>query len=291
MNDIDREAHHSRQLAALKRHLRGNRLLDRCLSDWSPADGLVWYPSSGTDYRDLLELTPSRRQLHDLRRAPHLFVHTDVPVSRGFHPGRVLFDDGRTQVHMLEREVIEASSHLMSTVGLGDANFAPNGDMFRGWLMRVQARSEDVEVSESWLLRLECRNYDFFVRMVLQAGLRIDTYVQVRQGLGMGGCDLGTTYLLPWLAGAGVGELLCDGEFHGWRERFEEVAEVLLREGAPTTVRRVEVEHRRQPVIWSEYGVDAARVRSLGHASSLEEAWLHCQRAYTHPASRWAERP
>lgn len=285
-------SHPRRRRTALRRHLQGGPLLERCLSTWAPAHGVVWYPSAGDDYRDLMELTEARRRLHGLRRLPHLFIHTDVLT--GWHrsgPSAVLYADPRTRVEVLAAEPVYPSSHLATTVGLHDAEFASQfSDLGGGWLMRVRCQSRQLGVSEAWLLRLECQNYDFFVRLAIQAGLQIDTFVQVRQGLGCGGCRLGTSYLLPWLAGVGVREVICDGEFHGSPDQFAVVSQNLLREGAPAEVRLPEVTHREQPFLWSGFTVDAGQVRTKGTSSSLVDAWRHAQRAFTHPASTWTSR-
>jgi hypothetical protein len=126
--------------------------------------------------------------------------------------------------------------------------------------------------------------------MVIEAGLRIDTFVQVRQGLGMGGCSLGTSHLLPWLTWAGVREMICDGEFHGREEDFLKVADLFTDAGAPKMLPYIKAFHRRMPFKWSEYLVDSARLESRDPAPSLLEAWKHACAECAHPQSTWAQR-
>lgn len=293
MSNQDRLLHHQQQLKALQTHLSGGPLLERCLASWQAEKGLVWYPSSGNDYRDILELSPERLALHGLGRAPHLFIHTDVSdnwYNLIIKPDKTLVNLASTQAFVLEAERIKPSASLRQTVGLNDAYFANDKTIGGGWLMRICINSNKLGVHEAWMIRLECRNYDFFVRMVIEAGLRIDTFIQVRQGLGLGGCNLGTSHLLPWLTWAGVHEIICDGEFHGNEENFLKVANLFIDAGAPKALPYIKSFHHQRPFRWSQYLVDSAHLESSDPAPSLLEAWKHACADCAHPQSTWARR-
>jgi len=296
----DRETHAAEQSQVLRQHFGFGPLMHECLTSWNPNDAIVWYPSSGNDYRDLLEFSSNRRDLHGIKRPPHLFIHTSVcgrmSDFRHIGDGYFLYDDKRTSIEAIRVEPVSHSDLLRRTVGLRDAHFAPDGlsnkpdDGRLGWgyLMQIRARSNKWGEHMAWVLRLECRNYDFFVRMIIQAGLRIDSFVQVRQGLGLGGCGLGTTYLTPWLTWAGVREMICDGEFHGDAKSFLKVARTLVKEGAPDVVDFVQVHHQLNPFQWSSYCVDGAQLAPTTRAPSLLAAWEQVRAACIHPASSWA---
>lgn len=60
---------------------------------------LLWYPSAGCDFRDLLRFTIKHEQVNvGVQELPDLFVHTDyIPPFTNYEPGWII-DDGRTHI-------------------------------------------------------------------------------------------------------------------------------------------------------------------------------------------------
>lgn len=274
--------------ALVPEHPDAARLLDECLAAWPARHGAAWYPSAGDDYRDLLELASPRREANGLEIPVHLFVHTCIDPRPRDH-SHVWYQDTFTQVCSVRSASFTLHPDVARTVGLRDAWFLPTDDPGprRAHLLEVDVSSNRVGRFRAWLLYLELPNYDFFVRFVIERGLRFSTYIQACQGLGMGGCSLGTVYLTPWLAWAGCREMICDGELHGSAASRDRVFAAFRAAGAPLDPPSFRVRHHGRSLRWSDYPADAATltpeppIRPLGRALAAARVRL------THPRSRW----
>ncbi len=266
----------------------GGALLADCLARWPSGHGVAWYPSAGRDYRDLLELASPRREANGLRIPVHLFLHTTVDPWGG-SPRPAAFSDRHTSLWAVRHATFVLTEDAGRTVGLRDAHFLPKDDTGprHACLSEVVVHSHVLGTYRAWVLDLSMSNYDFFVRFVIERGLRFSTYLQARQGLGMGGCGLGTVYLTPWLAWAGCREMICDGEFHGSASARDIVFDVLRAAGAPDDPPSFEVTHQGRRLRWSDYPADAALLVPGPPLRPLRTALRVARARLTHPRSLW----
>lgn len=256
-------------------------LLDECCDSYRPRNGVIWYPSSGDDYRDILELSPERRRTHGLKVVPWLFVHTTQPFSH-FGDGPLLFRDNLTTVNVCREARLEFDPRAITDPGIRDAHFderlddsqsrgmaptfgredvEPIGPTFAR-LMEVEVVSNTLGTHRAWVLAIGMTNYEFFINMVVSRRLRFQVLVQVRQGLGFGGCGLGLAYLLPWLWWAGCREMVCDGEISGIGSALQEVQRRVVARGAPIHPPAFTAEHGAS-FKWSCYDVAPARLTAI----------------------------
>ena len=57
---------------------------------------ILWYPSAGKDYRDLMEVTPERLALHGIPEQPTIICHTDYnPSSKRWASSRSFIPTSR----------------------------------------------------------------------------------------------------------------------------------------------------------------------------------------------------
>ena len=177
---------------------------------------ISWYPSSGGDFRDLLEmLSPERQQLHGLAEAPNLFVHTDYdPHFVRLGPG-VIHHDGRTTVEVLALHDVRIRNSIpfLYEVSGDNAGF-PRHAFTRPViaLARVRMSSNVLGVVEAWVFFFYFENHNFLEEVVLRQGLRITHFVKVREGLGFGGNRKSISVFYALLGYVGVRYLLVDSQ-------------------------------------------------------------------------------
>ena len=64
---------------------------------------ILWYPSAGSDYRDLLEMTERRRSLLGIDEFPNIFCHTDYFYEYTNLDKEFLYDGRKTTVRVIEK--------------------------------------------------------------------------------------------------------------------------------------------------------------------------------------------
>jgi hypothetical protein len=265
-------------------------LIEELLRTWPDDGGTLWYPSAGRDLRDLMEFRPPRLESHGFDIRPHLFIHTDVPhlPEKDQVPTHL---DERTRIQPVRGAWLGLAPEAARSAGLDDARGQAVRVPERALLLDVEVRSDIAGTYRTWLLDLRMSNYDFFVRFVVERGLRFSSLVQVRQGLGLGGCALALSDVMPWLAWAGCRQLIGDGEYPhegaGASARRAAVHEVLLAAGAPVDPMSFTVEHRERGLHWSGLPCDASLITASELVFPLDLAVpVACERL-THPASLW----
>ena len=169
---------------------------------------ILWYPSAGSDFRDLLEtLSPERQALHGLSEAPNIFIHTTyirdyVPLNLG-----VIRNDGRTVVEIQEKYEIVIKEEIDFTYQVSKQyaefrDYASVEPLIH--LLKLRLHSNVLGVVEGWLFYFHFENHNFLQEIILKQQLRISHLVKVREGLGMGGNRQSITLVYALLANIGV---------------------------------------------------------------------------------------
>lgn len=185
----------------LLQHLNGNNsgLLDAFIKKLEPHDlGICWYPSAGTDLRDLLFLSAAYQE-HDPARiggnvwiepVPALFLHTDYWPSNDDwftaapHAGTVLFEDEQTTVTISEIEQLpDLDLPLSPEIVAFPAGSALTGKVY---FMEVEAVATGRTV-KTHLLYAFVENLSFFRDVMLPCAAQVSHVIHNRFGAGFGG--------------------------------------------------------------------------------------------------------
>jgi hypothetical protein len=187
---------------------------------------ILWYPSAGSDYRDILETMPERLRLHGMSEpGPNIFCHTDytpllsriTPLTEPDKFSEVLFSDENTLIIVLEQHPVNIRNGI-------DIHYAVNRDHITFYdaiqpeprisLLKILASSAQLGETTVHLLYFFFENHNFMHEVVLKHGLKVPFFVKVREGCGFGGCRKCISSFYPHLADAGVKYLLIDAEVH-----------------------------------------------------------------------------
>jgi hypothetical protein len=164
---------------------------------------IAWYPSAGTDLRDVLYLNEHYRNVSPPRGdeplAPNLFLHTDYFVgdhSRFLDRPIVHIDDNTT----IAVDTIEELPPLKLPLHNDLVAFGPSSATHRVVFFTVEVRSHRLGSFRAPILYVFSENAAFCSECLLQHEARISHVVQVRYGHGLGGGRSGPGWIRAQLA-------------------------------------------------------------------------------------------
>ena len=222
---------------------------------------LLWYPSAGMDFRDVLEMHPRRRALNRVPEAPQLYLHTDYAWDVVPEAGAVVHQDDRTTVDVIESHDLQfvdgdAIHYHVSDEYVWETRRASPVPQLR--LLRVRVTSNRLGVNLAWVLYASFETFNFLTEVLLKHRLRITHLVKVRDGsdLGGGGRVCGST-LYPLLGALGVRHLLADDHVGPDRRKLDELC---ARLGSGPRASAFELQVRGGPFAWSQFEVTSFAV-------------------------------
>jgi hypothetical protein len=228
---------------------------------------ILWYPSAGRDYRDLIETTPERLALHGISEQPNIICHTDCnPSWTGLDQDRLLpmimHQDMHTTVTLMEKFSLTFAPDINIHYHVRDSHVSaydphqPGKAAIYFLTLKIMSDTQGEFTVQMFYFMFE--NYNFLEELILKNKLAITHFVKVRQGCGMGGCGKCISVFYSLLENIGVKYLLVDGEVHYCHETHARLAS------------QFHIKHKNYklisigiPLKWSDYDVRAFRVESL----------------------------
>lgn len=227
---------------------------------------ILWYPRTGKDYRDVMEITPERLALHQIPQPANIICHTD------YHPDwtGLLREDYASPlaIHTHAHTTVEITEQHPLTF-----NFDMPGSRIRRhnpplddaakrlptiYLLKLNIQSDSLGEIESYVFYFMMENYRFLEQIILKKRLAITHFVKVRQGCGFGGCRKCISVFYSLLATIGVKYLLVDSEVWYDLPTHHRIA------------RQHQIQHRNyrlqrigMPLNWSGFHVHAFRLETL----------------------------
>ena len=163
-----------------KHRRRAQVELDELSSSLPDKPNILWYPSAGEDFRDLIEGLRTGIQ-------PDLYLHTDystkfAPIKRG-----CAFEDNRTSIvieDMLELEFIDRINYFIDpevVTFMDHANARPHV-----YLLNVMVRST-YEIKKAKVIYFYMENINFMEEVLFKYNFKISHVVKIRAGVGYTG--------------------------------------------------------------------------------------------------------
>lgn len=227
-----------------------------------PNEDVLWYPSAGADFRDILEMTPARREVFRIADEPGIIIHTDYNSGWTHLDQDVVHQDARTTVRILERHALSLCPAFPVRYAVRPEFVDFPGDSPRKptiLLLKVRVSSNRLGEVERWVFFFMFENYNFLEELVLRHGLRISHLVKIREGCGFGGNRKSISVVYSLLAHIGVRYLLVDDEIHYCRETHARIARTFRIDHPGFTL-----EHLAGPNKWSGFEANVFRVNPSG---------------------------
>lgn len=158
----------------------------------------AWYPSAGSDFRDLMFLSGL---YENINVSADLFIHTDSNPSVDFKRNSydkkelILYRDVRTQVKIEDIKYCDFSPKIQNKFShfcsYSDISFVASGN--------VKIESEILGTFNKKLIYIGCENEWFAANILIPNKLKIHYICHVRYGGGFGGANNNGQWLLKTL--------------------------------------------------------------------------------------------
>ncbi len=178
---------------------------------------IAWYPSAGTDFRDLLYLNPRINDVFPANQpepaAPDIFLHTDYYPwgETDFIHRRFLHNDGRTKILV---KSIEELPRCELPLDEGIVHF-PKGSSLshRVFFLEVEVRSGVLDSFRARVIYVFAENCAFCAEKILPNFGNISHIIHVRFGSGFGGGNSTGIWLLHVLKRLNCEYLISDNHY------------------------------------------------------------------------------
>jgi len=221
---------------------------------------ILWYPSAGNDFRDILEMTPSRLRLHGISEAPNIICHTDyadsgmtIDVNK-----LILHQDTRTTVRLVKKcdVVLRPDIDFTHYIDPEYVSF-PCSLYDRPFIYFITLKITSKTLGEIYanVFYFKFENYNFLEQIILKNDITITHFVKVRGGCGFGGNRKCISVFYSLLGHVGVKYLLVDNEIHYCRITHDKMALNIMNHH-----KRYKLSNIGTTLSWSGYKVKAFEV-------------------------------
>jgi hypothetical protein len=228
--------------------------LDKVLEMLGEKPNIAWYPSAGTDFRDLLE-AETRTEI-----SPDIYFHTDymkdIVISRG-----TIFDDRSTLVQIMEINYLRCTDEINYHIDENFAVFADNAyPKPTILLLDVLLTYSGGEIRKP-VLYWYFENINFLDEVLIKYHIPISHIVKVREGMGFGGNIKSIAISYAFLSKLKTQYLLIDN-----RADIDQDLIRIIRGKHPEKLKNfklVNIAQRRNISDWSGYSVTVRRIEIL----------------------------
>jgi len=219
---------------------------------------LLWYPSSGNDYMDIINFSRERNRYIDSNDLPNLFIHNDYDRSR-FHNinctnsyTTTLFHDDKINVKVINKIDLRFNLKAKGNYKVRQEYVVFYEARFRTphiYFLNLKIESSEFGKIFANVLYFGFENINLF-EFFISNSIKIDFLVKVREGCGMGGNRMSVTQVYFLLSKLNLKYLVCDNEIHWNQQVINMLIEMSSKMPKPYTLTEV---HRFDN--WSDFTV------------------------------------
>lgn len=245
-------------------------MLSRIFPQNGPDPAMLWYPSAGNDYRDLLYLSEPSAQNLGIDQIPVVHLHTDYDSTYVRLDQDVVYRDERTCITIKARHRLELNHPVRYEVSPEFAVFTENAHPRPViWLLDVEVRSASLGTYRKPVIWFFFENINFLSELLLAFGVKISHVVKVMEGFGLGGNRRCISVMYPFFKRLGVKYALLDDEVHFHKRLFSGLARRHRHPEHP----RFMLRERAKIADWSGFSVKvfAVKAPARGTAPDLND--------------------
>ena len=218
-------------------------LIDRISND----EKILWYPSSGDDFRDIVNFSSLVNRNIDSNDLPNLFIHNDYD-SRSFDKiisasnfNSTIFQDDNTSVTINEKIELRFNlkakgNYLVRERYVDFYDYKLNIPHI--YLLRLTIHTTKFGHINANLLYVSFENINLF-EFFMSNSIKIDFMVKVREGCGFGGNRMSVTQVYFLLSRIGLKYLINDTEIHWSEEVIENLIRMSVKIPKPYTLNQI----------------------------------------------------
>jgi len=189
---------------------------------------ILWYPSAGFDYRDILEMTAPRLDLHGIKEPPNIICHTDYNpglIDLGNEIRDIVHIDPRTTVRIMEKYALSLRDKAQVVYRVNPEYAYPDSALLQPtiYLLKLRITSDVLGEIPATVLFFLFENHNFLAQVILKHGLRITHFIKVRDTCGNRMCS---SVFYPLLGNIGVRYLIADEGTDSPESVFDKAAKI-----------------------------------------------------------------
>lgn len=247
---------------------RAQHHLDQLSQQLGDTPNILWYPSAGDDFRDMIEG-------HRTPVEPDLYFHSDYNASPEFYQlkrGRVYSDD-KTTIRIRDVQELEFVDAVNYHVSPEIASFPEHANKELKIFLLDMSAHIDSGSKTAKVIYFYMENINFMEEVLFKHNLKISHVVKVRDGSGYGGGLKSMTLLSAFFSELGVQYVYSD--FQGQLD-FELIDAIAKRNDLDLKkIKLVNIGQQRNIADWSQLSVKVQKVEHTDEdltRESLEEA-------------------
>jgi len=232
---------------------------------------ILWYPSSGDDFRDIVNFSPLVNNVIESNELPNLFIHNDYDrksfdkIENVNRFDSIIFSDDKTTVRISDKILLrfnlKAKGNYIVREGFVDF-YEFRLTITHIYLLKINIKTTSYESIDANLLYFSFENINFF-EFLISNSIKIDFMVKVREGCGMGGNRMSVTQVYFLLSRIYLKYLINDSEIHWNEDVIEDLIGMSVKIPKPYTLIRLGSFEN-----WSGFNVLINKVK-YGHADNV----------------------
>jgi hypothetical protein len=225
-----------------------NFKFNQFLIDYTSADEkILWYPSSGNDFRDVINFSSLVNRNIEANDLPNLFIHNDYD-SRSFDKitsssvnNSTIFCDDNTTINIEEKIVLRFNLQAKGNYTVRERYvdfYEYKLNIPHIYLLRLSINTTKFGNIKANLLYVSFENINLF-EFFMSNSIKIDFMVKVREGCGFGGNRMSVTQVYYLLSRIGLKYLINDTEIHWCEEVIEHLIGLSVKVPKPYTLNQI----------------------------------------------------
>lgn len=190
--------------------------LDLLMNSIGKNPKILWYPSAGNDYRDIIELCTNRSRDHGIKEKPDLFIHTDYSTNPDLVKlYGIAYQDNKTTVSIESSFQLALINPINYYVDPGFVIFSDQALKIPTiYLLNISINSNSLGSIKKQVIYFLFENINFLDEVILKNRIPISHIVKVREGCGFGGNRKSISIAYAFLSVLKTKYLLIDNEEH-----------------------------------------------------------------------------
>jgi hypothetical protein len=182
-------------------------ILDSLQTQIGDCPNIAWYPSAGTDFRDLIEVNRTKID-------PDIFFHTDYSSNWVKLKCGLLFNDERTKVFIDRITELKFRKKVNYFINQDYVDFPEDANpTLKIYLLDLIVESA-FGVIRKPVIYFFMENINFLDEVLLKNKISLSHFIKVREGCGMGGNKKSISIAYAFLSELKVKHILVDNEEH-----------------------------------------------------------------------------
>ena len=192
--------------------------LDELFRDLRGNPNILWYPSAGNDYSDILEINNERANLNGINEIPELYIHTDYNLNfLNLEENQIIFNDLGSTVQIVNKYELNLrpNAGIIYEINPNFVDFpndAPTDPTI--YLLDLKIISENSGEKIQPILYFIFENINFLDQVLLKNKISISHIVKVCEGCGFGGNAMSISLAYAFLSILNTKYLIIDTEEH-----------------------------------------------------------------------------